>query len=375
MEPFEDSIPEERVETQQRLIALLQQAYRQEPMVSPKEQQEAIMRVEKRLAEMDRYQTPLVEESPKVIAGSFAFQSQSRSMRKKPMMHVMSVFAAMLVVGLLIGSAVLLLQRASLAGTSSLTTQKETPSVASITWDGLEMSMSVTPGPYFLGELVAVDLSLTNRTHPTLILSGAIVPNVCNFSALLARQTGGTSPHYIPYGTPVLTIYSCPILRINSGPMLFAGKTVTAHTYVLLTSSDDVTLTGEASFYLSGEKPQRGPGPLAGHLPTLLIHVTPQVPANRMLSLQQENNAVVVHALLGLHLLDQVYLICQDSAHHPWASGIGHTNWEMLSTNVLRRPDCAGTGLIVSQWNYAIGAVGYEVIQGQQGKYAGQHFP
>ncbi len=386
MNPFEESIPEEREEQQAQLIALLRQAYRQEQTLLDSEQQEAILRVGARLARKTEHSPARAGRVQEGATGVSLLSVPSRSVRQSQVRRALSTAAVVLVVGALIGSAVLLFtqrghQMQSLAGPTGTPDLAGpvgpvgTPVTTEVDWAGLEMSMKVTPGPYFLGELLAVDLSLTNQTQPTLTLAGWIrPPETCGATPLSIEQTGGTSPHYTPYPMPVSRIIFCTADGPD-GQALAPGETVEAHTYLLLTSSGDVTLTGVALFHLSKVSPESSPGPLTGHLPTLVISVMPQVPGDRIFSLQQEDSKVVIQAPSGLQLLDQTYVICQFDANHPWASGIGHDYWESLSTNVLQRPACAGNGLTFAQWNYAVGAAGYEVVQGQQGQYSGPPFP
>lgn len=378
MEPFEDMLPEEQDKEQETFITRLRQAYSQKQIRSLEDQQEAIRRVEQRLTSMAESQMPPIEVTPQLLASSFLPPSPHKSMRVRPLVRAMSTLTAIIVVSILIGSATLLFTQHAHLSAGPV----NTPVTVNIQWDGLEISMHVTSGPYFLGELLAVDLSLTNHTHPTLTLAGRGEFPPCDFFPLMPEQTGGTSPHYALYPEVVPLIYSCPHEgpSPNMNPTLASGQTFTSHSYVLLQSSGTITLTGAAFFYIAARGPQgtigwqRSSGPLLGHLPTLHLRIVPQVPADRILTLQQENSAAVIHAPLGIHLLDQTYLICQDAASNPWAAGSGHT-WEPLSTNVLHRPDCTGNGLTPAQWNYAIGAEGYEVAQGQQGQYTGLHFP
>jgi hypothetical protein len=292
-------------------------------------------------------------------------------------MRVMSTLAAVLVVGVLIGGAILLFTQ----HTHSLAGQASTPSLArptgtlgsvDVKWNGLEMSMKVTPGPYFLGELLTMDLSLTNHTHPALILQGkddGSAMHPCSSYALRPEQTGGTSPYYSLYTKPVPFIIDCGLA--GDGPALAQGQTITDHFYVLLTSSGDVTLTCAAFVSTPGENS----GPLAGHLPALHIQVVPQVPADHMLSLQQQGSAVVVQAPTDVHLVNQTYILCQVSSTDRGTPG-GYDYWETLTTNTLQRPECPNisgwangqrvtTHWATVLWKYAIGAVGYEVGQGQ----------
>lgn len=380
MNPFEDSIPEEREKIQEPLIALLRQAYYQEQPLPEGEQQEAIMRVETRLARLENSPTTFAKRVEENTAGANALR---RLPRQRPILHAMNALAAVLVVGVLVSSAVLLFtlrghQMHPLAGpieTSGPIGPVGTPVTTQVDWAGLEMSMQVTPGPYFLGELLAVDLSLTNQAHAALTLAGWIrPPGGCGPTPLSVEQTGGTSPHYTPFTMPVSRIISCT-LDSPGGQTLAPGDTVQAHTYLLLTSSGDVTLTGIALFYLSEKSADSSSGPLAGHLPTLVISVMPQIPTDRTLVLQQESTQITIQAPSDIQLLDQTYEICQFAPNAPWASGTGHDYWESLSTNVLQRPGCAGVGLTFAQWKYAVGAAGYEVVQGQQGQYTGPSFP
>lgn len=299
------------------------------------------------------------------------------------------IIVSVLVISLLISSTVLLLAQKMhaparhpvLSKLASSTSATDADSV-DVKEDGLEMSMRVTPGPYFLGELVLVHLALTNHTHPTLELAGQTTPTLCSGSSLFAMQTGGTSPRYIPYTMPIpfMNFGTCGQF-FGIGPMLAPGQTVTSQTYILLISSGKVTLSSEVFFSSSitpGSElnPQIGPDPLAGHLPTLSLSVTPQVPANRVLATQQEGSEVVIHASPGMQLVYQTYVICQDAQQHFWPAGTGgHALWNPLSTNMLSRPDCTGANPIFALWKYAVGAEGYEVVQGQQGQYTGPQIP
>jgi hypothetical protein len=223
------------------------------------------------------------------------------------------------------------------------------------------MSMRVTSGPYFLGELLAVDLSLTNHTHPTLRMQGWVGSIPCEDTALYPDQTDGISPYYMLYTKPVPFIYNCPAIGPENGSLLAPGQTVAAHFYEMLTGSGNVTLTGEASFYLTKTSFQSGPGPLAGHLPMLSIHVMPQIPSDRTLSLQQKDSHVAIQAPAGLQLMSQTYILCQDSSNQPFPNG--YEIWEPLPTHTLSRPTCSEVGNpTITIWKYAIGAVGDAVV-------------
>lgn len=403
MKPFEDSIPEEQEGKQERLTTLLRRAYSQEQTLPEREQQEAMLRVEERLTGREERAVSLTEQTPERAAGSFLLKLQSRSGHQRSVMRVMSALAAVLVVGLLIGSAALLFAQRAHSPAGQTTTPGQArptsePSSVDVKWSGLEMSMKITPGPYFLGESVAVDLSLTNHSHLTLRLAGKggnpeVLPDYpCGYYSLFPEQTGGTSPHYSLYTEPVGLIYSCPAMHIpgpDQGTALAPGKTVADHFYMLLTGSGDVTLTGGAYLYVPGmglqeymhplTQPPRNFGPLTAHLPTLRIYVAPQVPTDRMLSFQQKGSEVLIHAPAGTQFVEQTYILCKVSSADrgtPDGDFVSIYSWQTLSTHTLQRPACPdisgwSNGQRVTNswtivlWKYAIGAVGYEVAQGQ----------
>lgn len=367
---FEEDIhPEEQQEKQKQLIQLLRRAYQQEHVLPREEQEEAIMRVHARLLKEAEKQVQGVAVSGEQETGTRLSRLPGGLRRRGREQSLLNVVAAILIAGFLMGGSVLLFTQrmhapASPVGKPTPTKPAQTPGPVHIQWNGLEMSMSIaTPGPYFLGELIAVDLSLTNRSHPPVTLANTLVP--CgDGSNLFTKQAGGTSPHYTPFSIPEPLVLSCPAMGPGRGVDFASGHTISARTYALLTSSGDVILTGEVAF----DVPERiTPTPLTGHWPRLSIRVTTDVPANRTLSLQQEGDNVVIHGPTHTQIFDQTYILCQDSDKHPWSSGTAHNYWESLSTNVLHRPDCPGAGLTHALWKYAVGVAGYEVAQGQQG--------
>lgn len=370
MNPFKDSIPEEREKKTEELLALLRQGYRQEQQRSWYSQQEKVTSVGVRLAALREESG---ERTSAEVPGSFAPHQQHQPVRRKRIKRVLSTLAAILVIGTLIGGAIVFLTR-SQTGQGQMPIQSGPigkaigpvgkPITVTSTSDGLAMSMSVTPGPYFLGELLAVNLSLTNHTHPMLIMQGWVGSGACESAALYPEQAGGTDPRYALYTLPVPFTYNCPMMGPGIGSPLAPGQTVAAHFYIVVKNSGDVTLVGKASFYLSKASFQGSPGPLAGHLPMLHMQVEPQTPTDRMISLQQKNTHVAVDAPAGLHLMDQTYILCQDSSGHAWPGG--YEDWEALSSPTLQRPECSGIGnWTITVWKYAIGAAGYAVTQGQ----------
>jgi hypothetical protein len=85
-----------------------------------------------------------------------------------------------------------------------------------VEWGGLSVAMTVTPGPYFMGELLVVDLSLTNSSSTTYTLAGAAEADPCG-GAVYATISGGTSSRN---ALPVFPEPYCP----SCGPYSHQGK-------------------------------------------------------------------------------------------------------------------------------------------------------
>nr|MBF6592658.1 hypothetical protein [Ktedonobacterales bacterium] len=60
---------------------------------------------------------------------------------------------------------------------------------------GLTMTLHLPPGPYFLSELLPVDLSLANHSQAVVEVAGAAQATSCN-QALYVLLTGGSAPYY-----------------------------------------------------------------------------------------------------------------------------------------------------------------------------------
>ena len=130
---------------------------------------------------------------------------------------------------------------------------------------GIAMSLRVTPaGPYFLSELIAVDVSLTNHTPTSVHLDGPSQAGPCG-SALGVEMTGGGPPHYELSNA---TTHRCPWM---GGTTVKPGQTLTIRQLLPLTESGNITLTGATRFLTNAiEQGQRviaaTPGPLDGQM-------------------------------------------------------------------------------------------------------------
>jgi hypothetical protein len=202
-------------------------------------------------------------------------------------------------------------------------------------------------GPYFLSELLPIDVSLTNHTHQPVVLEGINrTADLCFSSALMVQVIAGGNPSFT---FPKLDV-ACtqPAFATEVKP----GQTITIHQYVPLTRSREVTLTmGPSSYHLSD--------PLNGHWPTVHIQVNPQVPQDRALSLQNQQRQVMIDMPAGAkaHLLYMQTITCENYF------GSINIQWTPLLTNVLDEPTCLTAH---PHWKYIVSAPGYAIVAGSQ---------
>ena len=226
-----------------------------------------------------------------------------------------------------------------------------TPVLAQTEGNGLETTLSITPGPYFLSELLSVDITLTNTSKHSIQLEGGAAINTCN-GAFNVMVTGGQEPHYDVPVTPITM--SCP----PSTGALDAKKSLSAHGYIAITRSGKATVAMDARASIltlnsDGTVNYQGSRPLAERWPTIAIQVAPQVPSNRFLSLQVQGNTVIVNAPDSVRP-SLVYYYTVSCIH-----GDGtNAGWDTLKVNILHEPYCDDA---IRHWDYAVGASGYAV--------------
>ena len=353
----EDMLPEEREAQNKELVTLLQGVYRRPAPITPTEQAQIITRVREHLMKSDQEVSPklsLHEDMPLERAGieDSSWQESPSSVRttrrRGRILHVINGLAAVLVIAAIIGTS-LLLFRHQPAGAPAVG-PVGTPVTAHTRANGLEMSLQITSGPYFLSELLAVDISLTNHTHTTFTLSGSFGTNLCGSAFDLLLIAENRSHYTLPVNSGLGT---CPPGMV----LLKPGQTITGHGYTPVTDSGHVTLTAKTSFLTNV-----GPNPLDGHWPSIQINVAEQVPSDRVVSLQQQGSQVFITAPPAArgHLVAMQTLDCQV------VPGLGgHETafyyWKQISTNVLHEPRCPGKTV---SWSYAVSAPGYAVASG-----------
>ena len=211
-------------------------------------------------------------------------------------------------------------------------------------------------GPYFLSELLPVDVSFTNHTQRPSGLDGSLkiannsIANACFPAELLVQVTQGGNPSYTfpQLGAACLQPY------IVTG--IAPGQTLTIHQYVPLTRSGNVTLTRGKVL------PDDRGNLLDKKWPSLhlQVQVNAQVPQDRTLSLLNQEGQVTISAPAGAktHLVSMQIITCDG---YVGPGNLGH--WTPLSTNVLYEPACPTAH---RHWTYVVSAPGYAIASGSQ---------
>jgi hypothetical protein len=234
------------------------------------------------------------------------------------------------------------------------------PVAAVIRAGGVTMSVRVPPGPYFLSELLPVDVALSNHSHAPIKLGGAAVPSPCG-SALGAWLMGGTAPHFALRAS---TTYGCPPFA-GGMTTVAPGHALTIRQWLPLTASGHLTLMAGAQFLKvsttsgGGQAITTDVNSLGGRWPSLVLTVAPTIPANRTLTLIKIGPAVFVHVPLRLRSqLRYLYGVSCRDAQGPGGTGTGNFGWQPLASGVAYDPGCPG---IDEQWTVAIGLPGYAI--------------
>jgi hypothetical protein len=241
-------------------------------------------------------------------------------------------------------------------------------------WGGLSVVMTVTPGPYFVGELLLVDLSLTNSSSTSYTLAGDAVADLCG-GAVYATTSGGTSPRN---ALPVFPYPYCPFLWT----VLTPGKTLMFHQVLPLSRSGNVLLQSGADFLKTQMDPDRtqetvaGKSPLDGYWPSFRLSVAPTVPSGRRITLQRLGTTIYVTAPVPAraHLYAISSLGCNDPVNDSHVgSGMSIIGgWGPLSQPLLQEPACEEPNdphvrWATVDWTYAVSAPGFDIASGEVG--------
>lgn len=230
-----------------------------------------------------------------------------------------------------------------------------------VTANGVTLSLRISSGPYFLSELVAVEMTLANGSGTSYHVQGAARATVCD-AALWMMLSGGTPG----YTLPTRGFMSCPPITSELKP----GDTWDVVEMLPLTSSGNVTLTAHVEFAVQavsadGQAYQTtGAGPFAHGWPALHITVGTAIPAGRTISLHASNLATIHTVSISApetareHLYSIFVTTCRDGQ-----GGAAHISlaWQPTGT-MLTEPDCSGTD---ETWSYSVGAPGYAIASGK----------
>jgi len=376
--PFDDTLPEEGEPQYKELTTMLQQAYSKSVSVTPDRQAQILARVRERLEITDADEGVVSQDI--VDIAQFGAPLPREVPRQHRLSRLLTLIAAVLVLGALVVTDLLIFQpRTPSTATHPTVAPPISPLGKPITVhtqaNGLEATMRVTPGPYFLSEMLEVELSVTNHSHDTLVVT--FLPEkscTSDLPALLTvMMTGGSGPSDKALQHN-LADNLCPSL-LGLIPRQLFPPNQTMHMlskYVVLTNSGHITLTaliglakqvpGQSNSYGSLPRSLPNSDPLAGHWPSLQINVQARIPADRLITGQQKGTQVTIEAppLVRSQLLYISILRCDLN----WGP-----NQNKLTTLILHQPPCddymhGNPPNRFIKWTYIVYAVGYAVFSG-----------
>ena len=371
MKPFDDSIPEEKEPSHLLLVSMLRQASSAPVQLTQEEQAQLFERVQHRLQSPDVASVTSDEQAarPTRATGSIPPKKPAAGpvaiRRGRSMVRFASMLAAVLVVAAIISASLLLFTHRPQQEGNSLPQSASAGPVGRVSVfseaGGLQASMEITGAPYFLSELLQIDLTLTNHSQTTFMLDGrsSVTYSFCDVPALSVDATGGNAPFYT---LPQMLDLPCPAPGFTQ---FKPGQTISLREYYVLSASGYVRLTEGASFLSKGVDSHGttiitvGHSPLDGHWPTLQLNVNSHVPADRTLSFHMQGPHAFIDAPSAAqhHLLYEYNVSCQ-------IAGGGEENgefiWQPVQGNQVSEPGCSGTNV---KWIFAFGAPGYAIVQ------------
>lgn len=360
--PFDDRLPEEQALSAQEMLTLLPPLLPAPSSVSAEEQEQMLARVRLRLRRADSLlglpegtndEQPQ-EVTQQVARPPYASSSSKSTSGRSRLRRLANAIAAVLVIGLITGAASVFFNRhPAFTGSIPIGNPAGTPGGVvspSSSLDGLDFKLNITGGPYFLSELLAVDITLTNHRQQEVMLDGSIGINTCN-GAFSAQITRGEKPEY---DFPIVNMMSCPPGRSS----LAAGKSLTVHGYIPLTKSGNVTITAQVRISIPIKNQNSTPGAWqssisSGEAVVTAITVSPQIPSDRVIPLDRQGEDILVNAPASIR--SQLLFYYTVSCLH--GSGTSGT-WAPLDTTKLSKPYCDDAS---RHWTYVVGAPGYAI--------------
>jgi hypothetical protein len=371
MNQFDDLLPVEREDQQQELLTMLRRAYRKPAPLTADEQEQALAHVRERLLLADQQtvgDVPGQQDSAAASISPTPIVAATVPHRRRRIVNLLNGLAAVLIVGTLIGGSLLLFAHhlSSQPGRSAPTSPRGgyftyLPIVASSSGDGLQMTVSMTPGPYFLSELLAVGITLTNYSQKTYTAGIPFAGTGCGYETGLTLN-GGEKPYF---SIPIPIVHSCPLgFR---GVTLKPGKTLPALVYLPLTVSGQVSLESSAGIY-DGAVPQNPfpwPTPISPFKSWPIVHfnVSAKIPAGRALIYKRQGLHVTVN-IPSKAQSPLIYLYgvsCDDFNNDSGSTGTGNFGWYPISGNRVTQPGCPGKNI---EWYFAFGIPGYGIAVG-----------
>jgi hypothetical protein len=368
MKPFDDSIPEEIELAHSGLVSMLCKESSRPVQLSGEEQAQLLERARQRLLTVEQASPASNDQSdqPAGAMGSIPLkQTATRPFANRRgrsrLIQFAGRLAAVLVIAAITGASLLLFQHRYAQTTGSTPTSIQPPTgmvTVKSSAGGFEMSFSLTPGPYFLSELLAAQISLANHTEKTAYVGIPFVGSACGYITGI-QVTGEDNPQFV---IPIPTDHSCP--AIFNDTAIRAGQTLTVVRYLPLTNSGHLTLTAETGFYTSAFQPRnlfpkQIASPFDGHWPSMQIAVASKVPANRMISYRRVGTRIFIDVQQPVQYLYAVS--CMDYNNDGGSTGTGNYGWQALTKNVVGEPGCPGKNV---QWRFAFGLPGYAIAQG-----------
>src|SRR5690242_3823838 len=232
MQPFDDSIPEEREPSQAALVSMLRQASSAPVQLTSEEQAQLLERIQQRLRSPDSTSAAGNEETAqsagaigsilpkKPVTRPFAARRGNRVVR------FANVLAAVLLIAIIAGLSLLLFRphQGPIVGSVPPSTQPSPPTgmttVASSA-GAFEMTLSLTQGPYFLSELLTAQISLTNHTDKTAYVGSPFAGSSCGYVTGV-QVTGEDNPQFV---ISIPTDHSC--LASGGDTAIKPGQTLT----------------------------------------------------------------------------------------------------------------------------------------------------
>jgi hypothetical protein len=271
----------------------------------------------------------------------------------------------LLIIGLIVGAVLFLFTGRTPAHKTLVGKPGTVPVTFSTQKNGLKLTAAITPGPYFLSEMLGIDLTLTNQSQNVVYAGIPFKGSTCGYVSGIVI-TGGHGPMY---QLPISLVHPCPSSYPGNLIPVQPGKSITVHTYEPLLSSGALTVTAQIGLA------QRTKNPTPGSFqfqsidvfndgPTTHIQVSSTIPDDRQLSLQQDGDTVNITGSQTAQS-DVVYafgLSCGSIATND-ATDTGSYAWLKITrpgapVNMPQVDYCAGKKIA---WTYTFAAPGYAV--------------